>query len=290
MMRATNLILIAGMLTVGADWLAGVRVSQADPGDRRPNADRAMTRPAQDSGGWDRPGTQPAGPRRPWGAPPRGWGRDRPEYPMRRGPGMPPPGQMNGMGPGARRGGEGEAPLTPEEREELIGFVQKHFPEMYHRLKRFQATDPVLYGRAMRRLAMPMFRMMQIGRHDPELAETMIAEHKIEMALADLAARNTPQASQADRDRISLEVRDLLARRFDLRQRRLEMEIKAMQQRLDQALARLSQQAADKSRLVEAEVRRMMGAWEDQRSGRPPLPPRADDTHAFPEAGPPDEK
>ena len=91
--------------------------------------------------------------------------------------------------PGIRHGGPEGGTLTPQEKEDLLAFAREHFPEMYKRLERFRQKDPATYGGAMRRLAGPMLRMMRLSKSNPELADALIVEHKVEMELAGHAGR-----------------------------------------------------------------------------------------------------
>ena len=90
-------------------------------------------------------------------------------------------------------------------------------------------------------------------------------------------------STEADREQKRGKIRELVEKRFDVRQRRLDLEIREMQQRLDEAMARLSQQASNRSQLVEAEVSRMINRLESGPRGRHRQPTGGDNaTHAFP--------
>ncbi len=198
------------------------------------------------------------------------------------GPLPPPP-----MGPdrfGPHRGGPEGPLLSPREREELIAFIKLHFPEMYRRLQRFQQAEPARHGQALRRMAGPILRIMRLSQTNPELAEIMIAEHKVEMELFELQNAWAAPRSQAEREAKRERIRDLVGQRFDLRQKRLGMEIEDMRKRLDEAMARLARQGADRAEIVEAETRRMM-----ERMGPGPRERQAETapSHAFPGAPPP---
>lgn len=184
------------------------------------------------------------------------------------------------------RGGPNEHSLTPQEQEELVEFVHQHFPEMHGRLQRFKRFDPGHYGLALRRLAFPMLRMMRLCKTDPQLAEVMIAEHRIEIELADWRDRYAKQTSEQARADNQSRIRELVDKQFDLRQRRLEMEIRNMQKRLDEARAHLSQQAADRSRIVDAEIQRIIGHLEKERPGEAESqsPPVGNASEEFPQA------
>jgi hypothetical protein len=284
MMRRKQAWVMCGLLAAGIGWAAGVGRSEADPMGSPGAFEAATTRPVDQGpaasmpadaerwlderggggGGQGRMDTGRRGPDRP------GWGSRQP------GP------------PEHGRGGPEDHSFTPKEREELVEFVRQHFPEMHGRLQRFQRADPGRYGQALRRLEFPMLRMMHLSKTDPQLAEAMIAEHRVEIELADWQDRYPKQTSEQARADIRSRIRELVGRRFDLRQRRLEMEIRNMQKRLDEAQARLSQQAADRSRMVDAEVQRIVGRLEKERPGEADSKsPAGKASHAFPQGAPP---
>lgn len=258
MMRISKLAMLYGLAAVGLGGLTGADRPQAEPGSHPRGPKSAASRPADKANPAGKASTRPAGERPPAGERGRwGWWHQRPE-----GGGWPGPGGFEG-GPqdagrpgGPHHGGPDEPVLSPQEKEELLAFVRDRFPELYRQLQQFQDTDPGAYGRAVRRLTFPMLHMMRVSKSDPQLAAKMIAEHRVELELADLQSRYPAQASGADREQARSRIRQLVEKRFDLRQQRLEIEIKNMQKRLDQARSHLTQQAADRSQLIDAEVSR----------------------------------
>lgn len=159
--------------------------------------------------------------------------------------------------------------LTPQEREELMAFAKEHFPKMYELLR---GSPRAHQHRLLRRVGWSMLRLMRLHHHDPELAEKLIAEHKIEMELAQLRRDYREFPSEAARENIKQKMRELLEQRFDLRQQRLELEIRALEKRLEEARRRLVRQEDDRQRLVDTEVERIIDHLQDERIWSPSLP------------------
>jgi len=174
--------------------------------------------------------------------------------------------------PGPRHDDRDRSPdfLTPQEREELMAFAKEHFPKMYELLR---GSPRAHQHRLLRRVGWPMLRLLRLYRHDPELAEKLIAEHKIEMELAQLRRDYREFPSEAARENIKQKMRELLEQRFDLRQQRLELEIRALEKRLEEARQRLVRQEGDRQRLVETEVERIIDQLQDERMWSPSLSP-----------------
>jgi TolA-binding protein len=120
----------------------------------------------------------------------------------------------------------------------------------------------------MRRFIWPMMRLMRLAEYDPELAEILIDEHKVEMELARLKRDYQVFPAESVRAQIKARMRSLLETRFDLRRQRLEREIRSLQERLEQARQRLQQQDTAKKSLIDAELETLVRELEEQ----PPLP------------------
>jgi hypothetical protein len=186
------------------------------------------------------------------------------------------PPQDAGRPGGPHHGGPDGPVLAPQEKEELLAFVRDHFPELYRRLQQFQNTDPGAYGRSVRRLTMPMLHMMRVSKNDPQLAAKRSAEHRVELELDDLQSHYAAQASDAERRQTRSRIRQLVEKRFDLRQQRLELEITNMQKRLDQARSHLTQQAASRPQLIDADVKRMIDHSGKEHHGGSKTPPKTE--------------
>jgi len=182
--------------------------------------------------------------------------------------------------PGPRLEHRDRAPdfLTPQEREELMAFTQEHFPRIYELLR---DSPRAHQHRLLKRVGWPMLRLLRLHRHDPELAEKLIAEHKIEMELAQLKRDYLEFPSEAARENIKQKMRELLEQRFDLRQQRLELEIRALEKRLEEARQRLARQEGDRQRLVDTEVERIIDELQNERMWGSSIPPFGAETDRF---------
>lgn len=173
--------------------------------------------------------------------------------------------------------------LTEKERQELLAFTKEHFPKMYELLSRAKGEQQ---NRMLRRVGWPMLRLLRLHRHDPELAEKLIAEHKIEMELGELKRDYQEFPSESARASIKQKMRELLEQRFTLRQQRLELEIQALEKRLEEARKRLERQEADRQRLIDSDLERMVELLQDERMWGPGIPPLGQEPG--PPGGPPD--
>ncbi len=144
--------------------------------------------------------------------------------------------------------------LTAQEREDLMNFTKEQFPELYERFQRMQSGNRPEFGRMLRQAGWPLLRLHRLQKHDPELAEKLIAEHKIEMKLVELRRDYREFTSESARERMRTEIRGLMEKRFDLRQARLELEIRDLEKRLQNARERLTKQSTTKQQIVDSEL------------------------------------
>jgi len=217
--------------------------------------------------------------------------KDRPGEPSARDPAerpqhaeaMPcnPPRHPKRAGPPHRRKARQEAV------EELLRFLQKAYPRQARYLRDLQRKDPEAFRRAISRLRPSLMRLRQIRQSNPELAELIIAQHKVEIALGRLVRQWQATSDLQERRRIMQQMRDLVARKVDIRLRRLELEIDLLQQRLQQLRRRLDRQRDQKQRLVEQELealtrKRPTGRRTPQPQGRRVPAPEAPTGHPAP--------
>ncbi|MBP7935660.1 MAG: hypothetical protein KA354_13520 [Phycisphaerae bacterium] len=155
---------------------------------------------------------------------------------------------------GAGDAGDDRDFLTAEEQERLQDFIKEHFPELSDRLRA---------GRVPQRIAWPLLRLMRIQKNDPELGGKLIEEHRIEMKLMESRRGYRDAPSEAARESIRIKIRRLLEQRFDVRQARLELEIRDLQRRIEKAKERLAKQQANKAQLVENELEHLTDTFEE---------------------------
>ena len=201
-----------------------------------------------------------------------GW-RERGERPDQPGAEEDRPRGLRYMG-GAGEGGEDRDVLTADERERLKEFAKQNFPELAERLKT---------GRIPPRVAWPLLRLMRMKDNDPELADKLIKEHQIEMKLMDARREYRDAPSETAKESVRKKIRQYLEQRFDVRQARLELEIRDLQKRIERAKDRLAKQQRNKTQLVDSELEHMTDAIEDGSD-------RGEDRAALPEVpggGPP---
>ena len=216
----------------------------------------------------------------------RGPAASRPSGLMRglRGPGNRPL-DGPGLGPGAGERlagpGQGEAALRPQEIEEFMAFLRQHFPELHDRLARARREDPRMFRQLIRQAAPPIVQLMRIAREDPQLAKMIMEVQRVEMRIHALTRRYHETVSEAQRSAFRDQLRALIEQRYDKRVERLRAEIEALRHRLDAEQRRLAQQDANRARIIEDELKKVLD------NPPPPPPPSSPGHHAMNPSGPP---
>ncbi len=246
---------VAGLLTAVLGGLLGL-VGPADSDGskslkQRDRAAPAASRPAQESeeGGGDRDVRSPAGHRDWW---PRRDGRGRD------GMGGPRDGSRFKQGMGERSWDDDDEPMSPEQVAELMDFTKKEFPKLHRRLVSVRETDPVMFRRMIRRVRGPVSEIVRIQHHDPKAARRLIDAHRIEIDLTEFQSRYRAATSDAQREQLKSEMRELVAKRCELRLERLKDEVTGLEKRLEDAKQEMAKREKDKDQIIDQELNRLL--------------------------------
>ena len=182
--------------------------------------------------------------------------------------GMPPDDLLQGRRPrrhdGARRPGRPPVELSPEQREQLLAFVAKHFPFLHERLSDEAAADRPAAGRLIRRL-WPLYETCQ---RDPELGGLLVAEHKLEFRIRQAVRRYGGTDDEAARHDLRNELEKLLREQFDVQTDRRALELRELEARLTEHKSRLEHRRQVREQTV---LRRLAELTEAAGSGRRPV-------------------
>lgn len=210
-------------------------------------------------------------------------GRGRRHLPGMRGDGP-------GMGRDADRPGRGRGMEDEGDRfrrreemiERFIGIIREKLPDHYERLERMRNGEPERFVELMRRLRPVVREYLDLVEEEPELANTIFEDFRIDERLRDLSVayraaserKNTEQA-----DQIEQEIRNLVKQQAEMSIARREARLRIAEQRLNEQVERLRRHRErfeqERSRMEEFVNDRA----NDVMLGRPPCekPPHGDD-------------
>ncbi len=186
-----------------------------------------------------------------------GGGPDGPgDTPGRRGEGA---GGRPGMMDGPRHGPMGaDAPTLDEAR----AFIKAHLPELAGRLKEAAERDPKRAERMIRRMMPRIAEMIRREKDDPEYVRLRVEEMRVGMRIIERMRALRGMVEQgADPEAIEAakrEIRELLGRQFDLRDKLDEHRLERMRRDYERGKARLAQRRADRDRMLDEHMQRVL--------------------------------
>ncbi len=148
--------------------------------------------------------------------------------------------------------------MSREMIERVMALLYEELPEWHERLDRMRDDRPERFHRAMRRV-MPVVREYRSLRQEqPELAETVLEEFRIEGRLRSMGrAFREAQGDESRQAEIEQEVSQLVQRQFEFKMRRRVARMKEIEQRLMRERERFERDKASLQRQVEDRVRQI---------------------------------
>ncbi len=164
--------------------------------------------------------------------------------------------------------------------------IRDRLPEFHERLEQLRQQNPKRFRDTMRRV-LPVFQeYIDLRDSNPELAETIIEEFRIEQRLKQLSHQyEAAQENPEEREEIERELERLVHEQLELRFRRQEFRLEEFERRLQRQQERLEQQRVklheEMERLGELAAQRLeeikAGKLGDKLRRRGPRPPGPDD-------------
>jgi hypothetical protein len=143
-------------------------------------------------------------------------------------------------------------------RDEVIEFVQRHFPERAQKLEELRRTDRERYLKERRQLMSKIQRLMELEKNNPRLFALTLEDIKLERKLNQLArtARESTDAGAREHYRKELEVAVLEA--FELRARLKQAELDDLEAQVDELRASLKRREERREELVSQRVEQLL--------------------------------
>ncbi len=167
--------------------------------------------------------------------------------------------RLRDRGPGADgpRGRRGEpAPPRPDG-DRALRFIERHRPEMAERLRELRERDPERFREELGRLMPRVEGLMERFDRFPEEMEARQRFHRIERRARDVAAQ-IAAAPPEEAAALTLELRRLVASGFETRLEMTREETRMLRERLDGLTERLEDFEANRQRLIDEQVQRMI--------------------------------
>jgi hypothetical protein len=162
--------------------------------------------------------------------------------------------------------------MSPEQVSQLMEFARQNFPKLHKRLLAVRDTNPAVFHQMVKRVKGPISEITRLQERDPEAARKLIEAHRIEIDLTELRTEYQAAKSDSQREQAKSKMRELVAKRCELRLQRLKDEVSDLEKRLEQAKKEMTKREKDKDQVVDQELKRLLNAG-PVRPGADLLPP-----------------
>lgn len=145
-----------------------------------------------------------------------------------------------------RRGfgrGEGSRRFSDEQLDSVLEFIKEHFSERHNEISALRENNPDMFRRRASRMFPRIMRIMERSERNPEAGALMLEEDRLGFQIHRLVEH---YFDTDDSDRIARlrgELRELVTKQFDTRQRLRALEVRKLERRLEAIRAQLERDA-----------------------------------------------
>jgi hypothetical protein len=181
--------------------------------------------------------------------------------------------------------------LTPEQVEEFLSILHEQNPKLEARIRALMVDYPEKVNAIISQHWGRVKPLIDLKRHDPEMFDLSMQEIKLTRQCEDLAVSLRRNLDPGMGDQNKAQLKDLLAQRFEVRQKMRELRVARLEKQLLDTRARMEQQVQDMKANIQAQVqgrdkalqdelKAVMAAAAQQPATKPPKkdPPRGPDT------------
>ena len=150
--------------------------------------------------------------------------------------------------------------VSPEQTEQLMEFLEEHFPKRHRLLRRLQEHNPRAFERRVSELAPRVLELLLRTREDPELGELLIEQQRLEEDLRELVReyRALEDDAEAAREGLRSQIEEDVARLVDIGLERREHEIAALERRLQRQREVLQEDLDSRQQMVAERVEEVL--------------------------------
>jgi len=151
-----------------------------------------------------------------------------------------------GPGFGGRGGfgmGDGPRQFTDEQLETVLEFIKDHFPERYGEISALREQNPDIFRRRVGRMFPRIMRIMERSERNPQAGELMLEEDRLGLEINRLVEHYYDAEDAGRVADIRREIRELVTRRFEVRQQLREREVRQLERRLEAIRTQLQRDA-----------------------------------------------
>ena len=149
------------------------------------------------------------------------------------------------------------APLTAEQRDEMLDFLKAEQPDLYKQLDAIRAAAPASYEAMLSRLYQTTSPLMEMKRSDPALYAIYKEEMDVSRKIARIQAELIANRDKSRDSQLLGELRQQLNIRFDLAQDRQKLLIAKVKAQTDRLINMLQTRQANRDKIIEEQVQQI---------------------------------
>ena len=166
-------------------------------------------------------------------------------------------------------------------------FVEEHFPQLHVELRKLEDLRPEVFRRRMTHIAHEMRQLMIALKDDPQRGALLIRERQLAMQIRETVGRYRSAEDGDQRQRARRRLRELSGQVFDCQRERRTVEVRDLEARLGEMKGRLAEQERMREQLIDRRVKDILeradaglepedGPMPPGEDGERPLPPDND--------------
>ena len=137
------------------------------------------------------------------------------------------------------RMGDGRPPMSPAHRQQLLGFLREHLPDLWKNLEPIAKANPASADRLVGRMSPQIDEILLLKKSEPELAQIKIDEMRSGLQFVEASREfrvlmKDEDASDAQREAAFSKLHKAATERFDVQLRAKEYEVAMLETRLNE--------------------------------------------------------
>lgn len=167
--------------------------------------------------------------------------------------------------------------MSPEDRDDVLDFMETHFPKMYGELERIKAQSPERYDRRMRRITREMMALMEVLEENPERGALELEQRQLHVHIRMLSRKYHRTTDPQVAGQIRGDIREAIGAALDIRHELRGMTIEELESQLAELRQRHERALEHRDEIITRELeRRLRPRDEHTPHGKPhtePNPP-----------------
>ncbi len=149
-------------------------------------------------------------------------------------------------------------PLTDKQREQVRQFLRAEQPDLFQALEAVQDKDPKRYAWMLDQAGRSAMFLMELQQDNPQLYGLYKEEMQLGRKIGRLTEDIRKAPDEAARSELVNQLREELARRFDVSQKRQKLQVAQFKRQVERLEAMLQQRLANRDQIIERELRRIL--------------------------------